>query len=330
MSAAIPVPKTSTFTLLARDIKLAHSVFALPFGLLGAAYAMFARSGQELSWSDLASTRVAGEIGLIVACMVLARTWAMLVNRLADRNFDSENARTKRRAFASGAVEASTGWLVAIACAAAVQLAASGFGLFFANWWPAILALPVLAWLAAYSYTKRFTWLCHLWLGASLAAAPICAAIALHPASLVPPTPPTLWLIAAFVLMWVAGFDIIYALQDQDFDRERGLFSIPARLGWRNALWVSRTLHMAAFATLLAAWRVEPAFGWLWGAAVVLTAGLLGVEHAVMARLEAQALAPQADGSDNPPPALNLVFFTLNGVLSCLVGVLGTLQLVGV
>jgi 4-hydroxybenzoate polyprenyltransferase len=327
--SALPASPPSTLTLLARDIKLAHSVFALPFGLLGGVYALFVQNAQSLTLRDLATPRIAGQIALIVLCMVLARTWAMLVNRLADRSFDAGNARTARRAFASGQVAPRTGWLVAGACAAGFQLAACGFGLFFSNWWPAILAAPVLAWLAAYSYTKRFTWLCHLWLGASLAAAPICAAVALHPASLWAPTPPTLWLIAAFVLLWVAGFDIIYALQDQDFDRARGLNSIPAKLGWRNALWVSRGLHLVAVAMLVIAWRIEPAFAWLWLAALVLMTGLLLVEHVVMARLEVQALAPRADGSDNPPPTLNLVFFTLNGVLSCLVGVLGTLQLVG-
>jgi 4-hydroxybenzoate polyprenyltransferase len=296
---------------------------------LGGFYALFVQNAQSLSFRDLISPQIAGQIGLIVFCMLLARTWAMLVNRLADRAFDAGNVRTARRAFASGQIAPRTGWLVAGACAAGFQIAACGFGLFFANWWPAILAAPVLAWLAAYSYTKRFTWLCHLWLGASLAAAPICAAIALHPPSLWTPTPPTLWLIAVFVALWVAGFDIIYALQDQDFDRARGLNSIPAKLGWRRALWISRVLHVVAVSMLAIAWRIEPAFGWLWACAIAATAGLLLVEHIVMARLETNALTPRQDGSDNPPPALHLVFFTLNGALSCLVGVLGTLQLVG-
>jgi 4-hydroxybenzoate polyprenyltransferase len=323
MSAGIATPKSSTFTLLARDIKLAHSVFALPFAVLGGVYAVWA-SGQSL-----ATWRFAGQIGLVVLCMVLARTWAMLINRLADRAFDAANARTQRRAFASGAVETRIGWVVAIGCAIGFQIAAAGFGLLFNNWWPLMLAAPVLAWLGAYSYTKRFTWLCHLWLGVSLAAAPVCAAIALYPASLMSPQPPTLWLIAGFVLVWVAGFDVIYALQDQDFDRERGLFSIPAKIGWRGALWVSRLLHVVAIALLAIAWWVEPAFSWLWGGAVILTAGLLIVEHTIMARLEAANLRRRADGSDEPPPSLNLVFFTLNGVLSCVVGVLGVAQIMG-
>ncbi len=322
MTVALPADKPSTVSLLARDIKLAHSVFALPFALLGACYAVWA-SGQTF-WTP----RSLGQMAIIIACMVLARTWAMLVNRLADRDIDRANARTRQRVIASGAVATSVGWTIAATCALGFVVACGLFWAFFNNPWPLSCSLPVLTWLGAYSYTKRFTWLCHLWLGASLAIAPICAALALNPAALLPPHPPTIWLIAGFVMAWVAGFDIIYSLQDQHFDRERGLFSIPAKLGWRGALWVSRGLHLVGVALLLAAWRLEPAFTWLWGAAVLLTCGLLVLEHAALARLEARNLRAREDGSDNPPPALNLVFFTLNGVVSCVVGFLGLAQLV--
>lgn len=314
--------------LLARDIKLAHSVFALPFALFGACYALWADPHAATSQSSpersVFSPRFFGQILLIVVCMVLARTWAMLVNRLADRTFDAQNARTQRRSLANGAVSPRAGWTVALACAAGFVAACSVFLIQFANPWPLMLCVPVLLWIGAYSYSKRFTWLCHLWLGASLAASPICAAIALNPSRL---QSPFLWLLAGFILCWVAGFDIIYALQDQDFDRAQGLKSIPAALGWRGALNTSRALHVLSLCSLVVAWMLEPAFGRILLAGIVFAAGLLIYEHAILTRLESVAIKPRPDGSDNPPPALNMAFFTLNGVLSCLLGLFGILDL---
>lgn len=309
-------PRISAFTLLARDIKLAHSVFALPFALFGACYAVFGSEAAKSS-TQLLTPRFAAQIALIIVCMVLARTWAMLINRLADRSIDAQNARTQRRALASGAVIAKTGWTVALACAAGFIAVCSLFLVFFKNPWPLALCVPVLLWIGAYSYTKRFTWLCHLWLGLSLAASPICAAVALNPASL---HAPALWLLAGFVACWVAGFDIIYALQDQDFDRSHKLHSIPAAFGWRGALWISRALHVAAICALVAMWRLDEVFGVLLLIGIIAAAALLLYEHFILARLEASAIKPRDDGSDNPPPALNMVFFTLNGVLSCILG----------
>ncbi len=312
--ALAPSTHPSALTLLARDIKLAHSVFALPFALFGACYAKFAHND---SASTLLTLAFLGQIALIIACMVLARTWAMLVNRLADAPIDAKNARTQRRALASGAVIAKTGWTIALASAAGFIATCSLFLILFKNPWPLALCVPVLLWIGAYSYTKRFTWLCHLWLGVSLAASPICAAVALNPSSL---HSPTLWLLAAFVACWVAGFDIIYALQDQDFDRAHKLHSIPAAFGWRGALWISRALHITAIAALLAMWRLDGVFGTLLLVGIIAAAALLLYEHLILARLEASALTPRSDGSDNPPPALNMIFFTLNGVLSCVLG----------
>jgi len=302
--------------LLARDIKLAHSVFALPFALLAACLAFVysrestnpdATSKSVLDWGRLALL-----LCLVIACMVLARTWAMLVNRLADRSIDAANPRTKNRILASGQVSPLIGWSVAIACAALFAGVASLFYFLLSNAWPIWLALPILLWIALYSYTKRFTWLCHLWLGLSLAMSPIAAAIAVNPASLTQSF--ALWWIAAFVAVWVAGFDVIYALQDESFDRERGLSSIPATFGGIKALWISRALHAIGLVCLVAAWSTEPRFGALFGIGIAAVAVLLAVEHAVMVKS-----VRKGDLSRG----LNMAFFTLNGIVACVLGALG-------
>lgn len=295
---AARLPPGGQLRLIAGDIKLAHSVFALPFAILGA----FLARPADAPWS-----RFAGQLALIVLCMVLARTWAMLVNRLADAEFDAANPRTARRLFASGRMRTRDGRAWAAGAAALFTLAAAGFWAFYANPWPLALALPVLAWIALYSFTKRFTALCHLFLGGALAASPLAAAIAVEPRALA--DLPALWCLAGMVAAWVAGFDVIYALQDIDFDRAAGLRSIPARLGWRGAAWASRALHAAALALLIAAWRLDPRLGALFGAGVAIVAALLIAEHVLLARRGAAGIP--------------MAFFTLNGIVSCVLGALG-------
>ena len=302
MSVAATPTALERVRLVAGDIKLAHSVFALPFAVLGA---FLARPG------DGSLIVFAGQLGLIVVCMVFARTWAMLVNRLADRRFDADNPRTARRVFAAGRLSASQGWAIALGSAALFTGSASLFWLFYANPWPVALSIPVLAWIALYSFTKRFTALSHLFLGGALAASPIAAAIAVNPAFV--PRSGTLWWLAGMVVVWVAGFDVIYALQDIEFDRTRGLRSIPARVGPAGALWVSRGLHGAALACLVFAWYADPRLGWLFGAGVGAVGGLLMLEHAILIR-RGQA-------------GLDMAFFTVNGVVSCTLGLLGCVDL---
>jgi len=291
--------------LAAADIKLAHSVFALPFAILGA---FIARPGSE-PWA-----RFAGQLGLIVLCMVLARTWAMLVNRLADRRIDAANPRTQRRALASGKLNARDGALIAGGCAALFVGVCSVFWFAYQNPWPIALSVPVLLWIAFYSFTKRFTAACHIFLGGALAASPVAAAIAIHPpaAALIP----AIGLLAGMVLLWVAGFDVIYALQDIDFDRTTGLHSIPAVLGWQKAIWTSRVMHLCAFNLLILAaspvGRVA-GFGWLFYTAAGLVGILLIAEHAILAR--------------RGKAGLDMAFFTVNGVVSCLLGLAGVLDL---
>lgn len=282
--------------LIAGDIKLAHSVFALPFALLGYFLAR-----------DPATGGLLVRLVLIVACMVLARTWAMVVNRLADRGFDAENPRTRRRVFASGRLGVGDGIAALAACAVLFQLAAGLFWVVDGNAWPAILALPVLGWIAFYSFTKRFSVLCHLFLGSALAASPLAAAIAAGPARLV--DTPGLWWLSGMVLLWVAGFDVVYALQDIEFDRARGLRSIPQRLGWRGAVWVSRLLHAGAVVCLVLAWRADARLGPLFAPAMGLVVGLLIAEHVVLSR---RGLA-----------GLPMAFFTLNGLISLVLGAAG-------
>lgn len=288
---------------VAGDIKIAHSVFALPFAVL--AVFLVVEEGEGVG-------RLAGKLGLVIGCMVFARTWAMLVNRIADRRIDAQNPRTKGRAIPAGRLSMRDA-VVAAGLSGLVFWGGAGlFWVFFGNPWPTYLAVPVLGWIACYSYTKRFTALCHVFLGGALAASPIAAAIAVNPESL--GSVPSLWFLAGMVLFWVAGFDVIYALQDLDHDREAGLRSIPAALGATGAIWVSRLLHLVAFGALAAAWQSDGRLGVVFGAGVVLTGLLLVIEHLVLAR--------------RGKAGIDMAFFTLNGIVSCILGTLGVVDLV--
>jgi len=292
-----------------RDIKLAHSVFAMPFAILGA-FLVAPISGEfsdhKIDWTQLSKMLI-----LIVVCMVFARNWAMLVNRVADVDIDSKNPRTSRRAFASGKLSLRDGYLLLIINAIAFMITCTLFGLLFQNWWPTILSAPVLIWIGFYSFTKRFTWLCHVFLGGALAASPIASAIAVGPDQLAQ-TPAVFW-IASMVMCWVAGFDIIYALQDLDYDKEVGLSSVPAKFGWKRAAWLSRLLHLVAIASISIAWLTEPNFGAVFVGAILIVAGILIYEHVILAK-RGKAGIPMA-------------FFTLNGIVSLVLGAAGVIDL---
>lgn len=302
--SASPPSFGNALLLAARDIKLSHSIFALPFAVLGAVLALHYRPQDSgLHWGIV--------LLLVVVCMVAGRTWAMLINRLADARFDRANPRTAGRAVASGALPARQGWLLAAGSALLFVGGAFLFGVLGGNWWPAILALPVLGWLALYSYTKRFTALCHLVLGAALAISPLAATVAIDPSS---SAWDTVLKLAGFVMLWVAGFDILYALQDEDFDRQTGLNSIPSALGKKRAVWLARLLHLGAWVMLGWCWLGEAAFGPITLAGVVAVGLLLILEHMILVR---RGLA-----------GLPMVFFTINGVVSLVFGTLGVVDVV--
>ncbi len=291
------------------DIKLAHSIFAMPFAILGAflvAPYLGDAPDHGIDWS-----RFAGMLGIIVACMILARNWAMLVNRVADTSIDAANPRTAKRAFASGALSKHDGYLLLAFNAIGFMIACSLFGFLFGNWWPSILGIPVLIWIGFYSFTKRFTWLCHLFLGSALAASPIAAAIAVGPENIA--YAPAIFPIAAMVLCWVGGFDIIYALQDLDYDREAGLSSIPSRFGWKRAAHLSRGLHVLATVSLVLAWRLEDRFGIIFAGAIGLVGVILVYEHLILAK--------------RGKLGIPMAFFTLNGIVSIVLGIVGVIDL---
>lgn len=286
-----PLPPLRRLVVLAGDIKLSHTVFAMPFALL----ATFLGAAHGGGWPG------AGVLGLIVLCMVLARTVAMAVNRWADARIDAANPRTAGRAVPRGALSPRFMLYVALFCAGAFVALTGGFYLLEGNPWPVILSPLVLAYLAAYSFTKRFTWLCHLFLGGALALSPLAAGIAVEPGWLASGAP---YLLAGVVLCWVAGFDIIYALQDVEVDRRAGLFSMPANLGVERALHVGRALHLLVVLGLAALVWVSPVLGPAFAVAAGLTTALLVLEHLLVWR-----------SSTNH---IHLAFFTVNGMISLL------------
>ena len=282
------------------DIKLAHSVFALPFAIAGAFLA--AADGQgTIEWA-----RFAGQLGLVVVCMVCARTWAMLINRLADRVFDRENPRTARRAVADGRATPAQAWGIAGASALAFVGVCALFWWWYGNPWPLLLSLPVLLWIAFYSYTKRFTALCHVFLGGALAVSPIAAGIAIGGLDGMLGHWQPLGALALFVLLWVAGFDVAYALQDLEFDTERGLRSVPVALGWRGALWLARAMHLLALVALAMTPLSDPRLAALTWVGVALTGALLAYEHRVLHKRGLEGLP--------------MAFFTINGIVSVVLG----------
>ena len=260
-------------------IKIEHTLFALPFALLGA---VLAAGGlpplRQLLWITLA--------------MVGARSAAMAFNRIADHRYDAANPRTSGRAIPAGLLSLQFAWAFTLASAALFFLSAA-----MLNRLTLVLAPVALASVLLYSYTKRFTSLSHLALGWCLAIAPTGAWIAVRGAidSSVP------LLLSVVVLLWTAGFDVLYACQDYDFDRRAGLRSIPARVGIPRALRISRLLHAGAFFALVALYLAAmPGALALFG--VLATGALLVYQHSLV----------RADDLSR----LNAAFFTTNAFVS--------------
>jgi 4-hydroxybenzoate polyprenyltransferase len=272
-------------------VKFTHSVFALPFALCGA-------------WLASGGAPPVRALLLVIGCAVAARTAAMAFNRLVDREIDARNPRTRARELPSGRLStAGVGLLVALSGAAFVLLA------FALNHLAGLLSLPVLAVLLAYSYVKRFSAGAHFVLGLSLALSPLGAWIAVRGEiphdlgeGLGGGVAAVLWLSGA-VLTWVAGFDLIYACQDVEFDRAEGLFSIPARLGVARALWLSSSLHVGTVACLVLV-GLAADLSVIWWGAVLLAALLLAWEHSLV--------------SKDDLSRVDAAFFVVNGWVSVL------------
>jgi 4-hydroxybenzoate polyprenyltransferase len=246
-------------------IKFSHTLFALPFALLGAALAARGPDG----WRG----RPQDWIG-IVLCMATARSAAMAFNRLADRRLDAQNPRTATRHLPAGRLSVRS---VALFTAAnALAFVASTLLFLPENPWPLRLSVPVLLWLLGYSYAKRFTSLAHAWLGSALMLAPVAAWIALRGDLRWPPV-----FLGLAVLCWVTGFDVIYACQDVAFDRAAGLHSLPARFGVPRALRLAGTCHAAMIVALVALGLSYP-LGPVYFLGVGAVALLLGYEHALV------------------------------------------------
>jgi 4-hydroxybenzoate polyprenyltransferase len=245
-------------------VKFSHTLFALPFALLGAALAAYAPDSQPARLQDW--------LGILL-CMATARSAAMAFNRLADRSYDARNPRTAGRHLPSGRLS-----VPAVATFTAVSAAAfiASTLLFLPNRWPIALSFPVLLWLLSYSYAKRFTSLAHFWLGLSLSLAPIAAWIALRGDLRWPPV-----LLAMAVLLWVAGFDIIYACQDVEFDRRTGLRSIPGALGIPGALRIAAACHALMIVPLAVLGFVYP-LGLIYFIGLAAVAALLVYEHVLV------------------------------------------------
>lgn len=262
-----------------RMIRFSHSIFALPFALASMALAL---EGHAFEW---------GRLVWILVAMVGARSAAMGFNRLADHAIDARNPRTSGRELPRGVLTRAEVW-------AFVAISSGGLILAAAMLNPLCLALsPIaLAIVFGYSYTKRFTDLSHLVLGLALGVAPVGAWIAVRGRLEVPAV-----LLGLAVLGWVAGFDVIYACQDVDFDRREGLRSIPSRLGVGRALAVARGLHVAAVGMMVAIYpfaRLHPVY--LVG--VALIAGLLSYEHTLV--------------KSDDLSRVDAAFFTMNGWVS--------------
>jgi 4-hydroxybenzoate polyprenyltransferase len=276
-------------------IRFRHTLFALPFALLAAAMAWAADMRAEppvaFRWQDL--------IGILV-CMVFARSAAMAFNRLVDRRLDALNARTETRHLPAGTL--GVGSVVAFTVVCCLGFIAGTLLFLPHNWIPLAASLPVLAFLLSYSLAKRFTSLSHFWLGAALMLAPIAAWVAIRAEVAWPPV-----LLGGAVMLWVAGFDIIYACQDTDFDVRMRLHSIPARFGVAGALRVAAVCHAGMIALLLTLPLVYDPFAAVFCVGVALIAVLLAYEHRLV--------------RPDDLSRVNRAFFHVNAVVS--LGLLG-------
>lgn len=272
-------------------VKLPHTVFALPFALLGTVYASFYHPV------------TLGDTVVVIAAFTAARFAAMAFNRIVDRHLDALNPRTEKRELPTEQVTVLQAWIAVVVASLAFIWAAALLN-------PVCLALSPIAlvWILSYSYTKRFTSLSHLWLGGALAIAPAGGYLAIAGTWSTPWW--TLVLLSAAVALWVAGFDIFYALQDEGFDRGQGLRSIPVRFGVERSIMTAKLFHYIMIAAMVGFAATTP-FGWIFAASVLVGALILLWEHKLV--------------RPGDLTRLDAAFFSFNGVMSIVIflGALG-------
>lgn len=287
-------------------VKFSHTIFALPFAMIGFSLAVNEIIHGPRQWSPASTPaplpyftwqQLLVKFLLVLVCMVTARSAAMAFNRYLDRSFDARNPRTAIREIPAGIISANSALrFVILNC---VLFVVAAYFLNIACFYLSAVALFVILF---YSYTKRFTPLCHLVLGLGLSFAPIGAYIAV--------TGVFAWLPILFslaVIFWVSGFDIIYALQDIDFDRSQHLYSIPAALGKKNALMVSGLLHVLSAACVVAA-GVYGHFHFIYWVGIAVFTGMLIYQHSIV--------------KPDDLSRVNIAFMTANGIASVVFGVL--------
>lgn len=268
----------SQSVLFLHMIKFSHSVFALPFAFVAA---LLAADGLPTARQAL----------WIIIAMVGARTGAMSMNRIIDRHIDAQNPRTKGRELPSGKITTWEAFLFSF-----ISFAVLVFAAYMLNPLCFFLSPIAIAMVIFYSFTKRFTWASHIFLGAAISLAPIGAWIAVQGSF----NPGAVPLVLA-VIFWLAGFDVLYALQDMDFDRKSGLFSIPSRFGVKKSLYISRGFHVLSVSMLMLTGIIFDLGAVFW-IGMLLVSGLFIYEHSLV--------------RENDLSKLDMAFFNMNGYIS--------------
>jgi 4-hydroxybenzoate polyprenyltransferase len=297
-TSCAPKSLPARLSLFAADIKIAHTVFALPWAILSAA----------LAGKTFPGSFTLGKLVLILICMVAGRTVAMAANRLIDAKLDAENPRTARRAIPSGSLSRTFVTTILAVCCGTFIAATAAFQLLYQNPWPLALSIPVLLYLCGYPYMKRFTRLCHYYLGVALALAPVCAYLAIAGQLTWPPA-----VMFVIVATWTAGFDIIYACQDYQSDLATGVHSVPSKMGIAKALWISRATHAIAAIMLIVLGHIVPQFQIFYAVGAGLAILLLIIEQSLV--------------RPNDLSKVNLSFFTINGIISVALATFGIVDL---
>jgi len=279
-------------------VKFSHTIFAMPFAMIGFFLGFsFLKEAIFASSISLRTIFFSEKFLLVLTCMITARSAAMAFNRYLDRNFDVKNPRTAIREIPRGIISANNALIFTIISCILFFVAC-----FFINKICFYLSPVALFVILFYSYTKRFTPLCHLVLGLGLSLAPIGAYLAVTGRFDVLPI-----LFSFAVIFWVSGFDVIYALQDIEFDRSQNLYSIPATLGKIKALRVSELLHFLSAACVIAA-GIYGGFHWLYWLGIGIFVGMLIYQHSIV--------------KPNDLSRVNIAFMTANGIASVVFGVL--------